>query len=92
MSKSKRERKREKAEEKELLWRPPSERLHYEEFQIPPYTQEHMRALLLEYLAHELFELPLHHLTLYDKLKTFYQNFQNADIYMKDIDLPETLR
>jgi hypothetical protein len=50
-----------------------------------------MRALLLEYLAHELFELPLHHLTLYDKLKTFYQNFQNADIYMKDIDLPEVL-
>lgn len=51
-----------------------------------------MRALLLEYLAFELFELPLHHLTLYDKLKTFYQNFQNADIYMKDIDLPEVLR
>lgn len=51
-----------------------------------------MRALLLEYLAFELFELPLHHLTLYDKLKAFYQNFQNADIYMKDIDLPEVLR
>jgi hypothetical protein len=29
MSKSKRERKREKAEEKELLWRPPYQRLHY---------------------------------------------------------------
>lgn len=74
------------------MWRPPQIRFHYEEFQIPPYTQEHIRALLLEYLAYDLFEIPIHHLTLYDKLKAFYQNFQNADIYMKDIDLPEALR
>lgn len=25
-------------------------------------------------------------------MKTFYQNFQNADVYMKDLDFPDVLR
>ncbi len=51
-----------------------------------------MRALLLEYLAHELFEIPIHHIHVFNRIRTFYQNFQNADIYMKDLDLPEVLK
>jgi hypothetical protein len=50
-----------------------------------------MRALVLEYLAHELFELPVHHILILNRIRSFYQNFQNADIYMKDLDLPEVL-
>jgi hypothetical protein len=50
-----------------------------------------MRALILEYLAHELFELPIHHILIFNRIRSFYQNFQNADIYMKDLDLPEVL-
>ena len=88
---SKRERKREKLLEKEALFKPPPAKLHYEDCMIPPYSQDHLRALLLEYLAYEVFEIPCHHITLAGKIRGFYTSFQNADIYMKDLDLPEVL-
>ena len=90
-SASKRERKREKLLEKEALFSPPPTKLHYEDCSIPPYSQDHLRALLLEYLAYEVFEIPCHHIMLAAKIRGFYQSFQNADIYMKDLDLPEVL-
>lgn len=47
-SKNKREKKKEKIEEKEAkLFKPPHRKMHFEECQIPPYSQEHLRALLL---------------------------------------------
>ena len=92
MSKSKKERKREKVEQKEQRWKPPALKLHHQEFQIPPYTQEHAKALVLECLAYEVFEIPVHHIKIYERMKTFYQNFQNADVYMKDLDFPDVLR
>ena len=46
---------------------------------------------MLEYLSYDLFEIPIHHINIFNKIRTFYQNFQNADIYMKDLDLPEVL-
>jgi hypothetical protein len=39
MQKSKKERKREKIEDKERDFKAPMRRLHYEEYQIPPYSQ-----------------------------------------------------
>jgi hypothetical protein len=91
--KSKKEKKREKIDEKDdSNFCAPYRKPHYEEYQIPPYTHEHLRALLLEYLAQQILEPPLHHITIYNKVKTFYQNFQNTDIYMKDLDLPDTLK
>jgi hypothetical protein len=70
------------------MWKPPFSKLHHEEFQIPPYSQDHIKALLLEYLSNGVFEIPIHHILIYERIKTFYQNFQNTEIYMKDLDLP----
>lgn len=56
---SKKERKKEKLLEKSLSLT--EIKLHYEEFQIPPYCQDHLRALFLEYASRGLFTFPSHH-------------------------------
>ena len=35
--------------------------------------------------------MPIHHIDIFNKVRNFYINFQNADIYMKDLDLPDVL-
>ena len=91
MIKGKHQRKKDKIQDKDRDFKPPARKLHYEEYQIPPYSQEHIRVLLLEYFVYDLFETPVHHIHIFNKVRNFYQNFQNADIYMKDLDLPEVL-
>lgn len=68
------------------------QKLHYEEYQIPPYSQEHLRALFLEYVSRGMFQLPVHHESVMNKIRTLYQNIQNSDIYMKELDLARIIR
>lgn len=36
--------------------------------------------------------MPIHHLDIFNKVRQFYINFQNTDIYMRDLDLPSVLQ
>lgn len=62
-------------------------KLHHEIYQIPPWSQEHLRAVLLEFMSSQQFEWPIHQDTLFDTLRSFYRNAKNVDIYMKDLDI-----
>lgn len=42
-------------------------------------------------MAYGKFECPIHHVQIFNRIRSFYQNFQNADIYMKDLDIPAVL-
>jgi hypothetical protein len=63
------------------------DKLHHQIYQIPPWSQEHLRALLLEYMSSQHFEWPIHQDTLFEIMRNFYRNTKNVDIYMKDLDI-----
>lgn len=63
------------------------EKLHHQMYQIPPWSQEHLRALLLEYMCSQSFEYPEHQEALFETLRGFYRNAKNVDTYMKDLDI-----
>lgn len=39
-----------------------------------------------------MFTLPSHHENIMNKIRSFYQNIQNSDIYMKDLNLEKIIR
>ena len=39
-----------------------------------------------------MFQLPIHHEMVMNKIKSLYQNIQNSDIYMKELDLAKIIR
>ena len=39
-----------------------------------------------------IFTLPVHHENIMARIKSFYQNIQNSDIYMKDLNLEKIIR
>ena len=89
-SKLKKEKKKEKEKAKYFL---PGQKMHFEEYQIPPHSQDHLKALLLEYIAFDQFEFPIHHLDIMTKIKQYYtKSSQGNDIYMKDLDLPAVIK
>lgn len=39
-----------------------------------------------------MFQLPMHHELVMNKIKALYQKIQNSDIYMKELDLAKIIR
>ena len=42
-------------------------------------------------MAKNVFILPVHHVTVMNKIRSFYENIQNSDIYMKDLDIEKII-
>lgn len=68
-----------------------SSKLHHEVYQIPPWTQEHLKAILLNFMNSPQFVEPTHQDSLWETIRSFYKNTKNAETYMKDLDLKQVL-
>ena len=43
-------------------------------------------------MARGMFHLPVHHDLVMARIRSLYQNVQNSDVYMKDLDLAKIIR
>jgi hypothetical protein len=59
---------------------------------MPPWLQEHLRALLLEYMSSQQSEWPIHQDALFEIMRNFYRNTKNVDVYMKELDIRTVIK
>ena len=43
-------------------------------------------------MSRGMFQLPIHHEMVMNKIRSLYQNIQNSDIYMKELDLSKIIK
>ena len=66
-------------------------KLHHEVYQIPPWTQQHLKAILLNFMNSPHFVEPTHQDSLWETIRSFYKNLKNAETYMKELDMKQVL-